>query len=140
MNPARVEERGLLTTDVVGAVLMHYELAFDKTAAHHQGIGHANIRRSQNQSVEGALYTLVDPEQILKMDPFERAPWNYGRDVVPVSVGEQSYWAWTYFANPAFLQTGLKPSAEYLAHLLEGRELLSGPYFKKLNTWLDDSG
>lgn len=141
MNPNRVEERGLMVSEVVPATLIGYELAFDKTAAHHQGIGHADIRWKKGGHVEGALYTLVDEYQILKMDPYERAPWNYGRDVVEVCVGQfadrQREWAWTYFANPAFLKAGLQPSPEYLAHLLAGREFLSEGYFEQLENWLD---
>ncbi len=139
MNPLRVEERGLGVSRVVPATLVGYELCFDKTAAHHAGIGHANIRWAAAHQVEGVLYTLVDEHQIHKMDPYERAPWNYGREAVPVRTGEGDDWAWTYFANPAFLQESLLPSPEYLAHLLAGREYLSQSYYQKLENWLGGS-
>ncbi|MEM7080436.1 MAG: hypothetical protein AAF513_17600, partial [Pseudomonadota bacterium] len=73
------------------------------------------------------------------MDPFERAPWNYGRDavVVTASGSSQPVSAWTYFANTAFRQPGLLPSAAYLAHLLAGDDFLPPAYVAWLAAWQD---
>ena len=71
------------------------------------------------------------------MDPFERAPWNYGREIIAVHAGETTIWAWTYFANPAVLVPGLSPSEDYLRHLLAGRDFLSDEYFDSLLAWLE---
>ena len=98
----------------------------------HPNAAHANIAYAPGERVEGVLYKLAGADEILKMDPFERAPWNYGRDAVQVRSGEDVIWAWTYFANRAVRRDGLSPPAEYLAHMLAGRDHLSADYFERL--------
>ena len=132
MNPARVRERGLRFTAVRGALLKDRRLVFDKVSRLHPNAAHANVVYAPGEWVEGVLYRLVSADEILKMDPFEQAPWNYGRDAVQVRTGDDRLWAWTYFANPAVRRDGLNPPAEYLAHLLVGREHLSADYFDRL--------
>ena len=137
MKPARVAERGLLVTDVRGARLPGYRLTFNKVSREHSRNGHANIEFEPRSFTEGVLYELAHPDEILKMDPFERAPWNYGREIIAVHAGETTIWAWTYFANPAVLVPGLSPSEDYLRHLLAGRDFLSDEYFDSLLAWLE---
>ena len=132
MNPARVAERGLRVTAACGATLRGVRLVFDKVSRLHPNAAHANIVYAPGEQVEGVLYRLARADEILKMDPFERAPWNYGRDAVRVRAGGDDIWAWTYFANRAVRREGLNPPAEYLAHLLAGREHLSADYFDRL--------
>ena len=132
MNPARVAERGLRYTAVQGALLKDRRLVFDKVSRLHPNAAHANIAYAPGERVEGVLYRLAGVEEILKMDPFERAPWNYGRDAVQVQAGADVLWAWTYFANRAARRDGLNPPADYLAHLLAGRDYLSADYFDRL--------
>ncbi len=132
MNPARVAERGLRVTTVGGASLKGVRLVFDKVSRLHPNAAHANIVYAPGEQVEGVLYRLASADEILKMDPFERAPWNYGRDAVQVRAGDEVTWAWTYFANRAVRREGLNPPAEYLAHMLAGREHLSTDYFDRL--------
>ena len=132
MNPARVRERGLRFTSVQGASLNDRRLVFDKVSRLHPNAAHANVVYAPGEQVEGVLYRLQGADEILKMDPFERAPWNYGRDAVPVQAGDEVLWAWTYFANRAVRRDGLNPPAEYLAHLLAGRAYLSADYFDRL--------
>ena len=140
MNPNRVAERGLVTKGCCGGVLSGFELAFDKGAQARPGVGHANINAQRGAQVEGLLHHLASADEILKMDPFEKAPINYGRDVVPVQLikpepGSPSWvWAWTYFANDAVKQPNLRPEADYLAHLLAGEQWLSEGYVRKLRT------
>ena len=129
MNPARVRERGLAFTEVQGASLKGMRLVFDKVSRLHPNAAHANIVYAPGELVEGVLYRLAGADEILKMDPFERAPWNYGRDAVQVLAGGAAHWAWTYFANRAVRRDGLHPPADYLAHLLAGRDYLSAGYF-----------
>lgn len=135
MNPARVTERGLHFGQVLSASLPGYELTFDKASAQHAGYGHANIRWARDATVEGVLYEFEAPGEIFKMDPFERAPVNYGREVVQVHTRDGVLWAWTYFANAALRQAGLGPSDDYLAHLLAAREYLSADYYAALLRW-----
>ena len=135
MNPDRVRERGLNVLDVAGARLGGMRLAFDKTSRHHQGVGHANLVFDAHGIVEGVLYLFDDPQEILKMDPFERAPVNYSREVVEVVSSNQTLSSWTYFANPAVRQPGLLPPRSYLDHLLAGKDYLSREYYRMLETW-----
>ena len=136
MNPDRVQQRGLQFGQVMGASLEGFELRFNKADRRHPGEGHANIMANRGTTVEGVLYHLSASHEILKMDPFERAPWNYGREAVVVQTEYgDPIWAWTYFANPAVQKEGLQPSEEYLAHLLAGEPWLSEDYLALLSAW-----
>jgi hypothetical protein len=135
MNPERVRERGLRVMRAEAARLPGFCLVFDKASPAHPGVGHANVVRDRAAVVEGVLYWLADERQILKMDPFERAPVNYSRERVEVLTDAGPVWCWTYFANPAVRRPGLRPSREYLAHLLAGRPFLSPAYYQRLAGW-----
>lgn len=135
MNPERMRQRGLVVRHAEGARLPGFELLFDKHAADHLGTGHANVVRRTGSVVEGVLYELADEQEILKMDPFERAPVNYSRDRLEVQTAGGSAWTWIYFANPAVRRAGLRPSRSYLDHLLAGRPFLSAPYYRRLAGW-----
>ena len=132
MNPARVTERGLQASNARRARLRGYRLVFNKVSNTHPELAHANIMFAPNGEVEGVLYDLGSVDEILKMDPFERAPWNYGRDVVALETDQGQEWAWTYFANVAVLQEGRLPPKDYLAHLLAGAAFLSDTYVEQL--------
>ena len=108
-------------------------MLFNKRSTGIPGVGHANIEYDKKSVVEGVLYELASPEEILKMDPFERAPVNYGRDMVSLETAEGDRWAWTYFANEALLQENLLPERGYLDHLLKGKPYLSDSYYHFLN-------
>lgn len=150
MNPDRVRERGLEVRDACGACLGGMRLVFDKVSRRHPGVAHANILYAPGQQVHGVLYLLANADEILKMDPFERAPWNYGRDAVLVRTSGRRFggeaggdlgaaasggliWAWTYFANRAVRRPGLKPPADYLAHMLAGKDCLPASYWRWLS-------
>ncbi len=132
MNPDRVGERGLNWRAHEAATLSGCALRFNKVAAQHPGQAHANVVVAPEAVVEGVIYHFEDPNEILKMDPFERAGVNYGREGVVVATAGGAVWAWTYFANPGVMREGLSPSREYLNHLLAGREYLSDAYFESL--------
>ena len=132
MNPARMAQRSLQVLGACGAALFGMRLVFDKVSVRHPNAAHANIVHAPGEVVEGVLYRLAGPDEITKMDPYELAPWNYGRDVVPVMAGDEQVWAWTYFANPAVRRPGLHPPATYLAHLLAGKAYLSAAYHRRL--------
>lgn len=132
MNPARVADRGLSVLSAQSGVLKGFRLLFNKMSRDHKGVGHANIEFDRHSVVEGVLYELAHADDILKMDPFERAPWNYGREVVAIRQGQITTWAWTYFANPAVKIAGLRPPRAYMAHLLAGEVYLSQDYLQQL--------
>ena len=133
MNPDRVRERGIAFTAAAGARLLNLALVFDKRSVR-AGEAHANIVYAPGDEVQGVLYRLATPHQIEKMDPFEKAPVNYGRDVVVVQDLAQgtSVTAWTYFANDAVREAGRHPPQAYLDHLLAGRPFLTAAYYEQL--------
>jgi len=137
MNPQRVAERGLRVGEPRAGVLCDFRLTFNKMSRDHPGVGHANIQFARGHRTEGVLYELHHADEILKMDPFESAPRNYGRDKVLIQSASGPCWAWTYFANPAVQVEGLLPSPEYLAHLLAGRPFLSDAYMAELLAWAE---
>lgn len=135
MNRERVRERGLEVVAAEAAILRGYRLNFDKHAAAHEGSGHASVAVAPEDLVEGVLYFLRGPEEILKMDRFESAPVNYSREVAYVETASGVLATWTYFANPAVLRPGLRPPRSYLAHLLAGEPFLSPGYHARLAAW-----
>ena len=135
MNPARMRARGLLVRSMCAARLPGYALCFDKQSAAHAGTGHANLTRDLSAIAEGVLYELVAEAEILKMDPFENAPINYGREVVEVQTHRGVVPAWTYFANDAVRVADARPEQAYLAHLLAGRPFLSDAWYARLAAW-----
>lgn len=139
MNTDRVAQRGLDAQVLGRGTLTDFRLTFNKMSKEHQGTGHANIEFTRGEQVEGVLYQLADEQQILEMDPFEHAPWNYGRDVIAVGTSRGQIWAWTYHANRAVLHPGLRPEQAYLDHLLAGEDYLSGAYFRWLQSWSSSS-
>jgi len=135
MNRQRVGERGLAVVRAEAARLAGFRLVFDKHSPAHQSTGHANITYEPGEAVEGVLYWLAGPGEIVKMDRFERSPVNYSRDVIEVHTASGRVCSWTYFANPAVRRPGLLPPRSYLIHLLAGRPFLSDAYFLKLAAW-----
>ena len=132
MNPARVTARGLAFTRCLPARVNDLRLVFDKTSRDHPHHAHANLVFARGASTEGVLYELVDADEILKMDRFERVPINYGREAIHVLTAEGTVVAWTYFANPGVRRSGLRPERSYLEHLLAGRPYLTDDYFATL--------
>ncbi len=135
MNPERVAARGLVFDRVRPARLPGFRLVFDKVSRNHPDAAHANVVYAPGEVVEGVLYRLTSPGEILKMDPFERAPVNYGRDAVEVLGQGRCIAAWTYFANRAVRRDGYRPPRSYLNHLLAGRRFLSREYFRWLQSF-----
>ena len=132
MNPQRMRTRGLSFSEALAGQLQGYELSFNKRANDRPGTAYANIRHRQNAVVEGVLYRLDDPAEILKMDPFEGTPIFYSRERLPVLTAQGTLPGWVYVANPAWRCDGLKPTRAYLEHLLAGRDYLSQPYWQLL--------
>ena len=125
MNPERVAERRL---PVIGshspARLQNFGLEFNKISRLLPGAASANIVPCFNRFVDGVLYQLVDSSSIEVMDPFENSPADYAREVVVVQLLSAesnemvSELAWTYIAKENAIQEGLKPTREYMGHLL----------------------
>ena len=132
MNPARMAGRGLDVVEAMPGRLHGMALRFNKRSRQNPRWACANIAWCPGSVVEGVLYRLADEGQILKMDPFEGAPFYYSRERFPVRVGEEVIHAWTYVANRAHIDDGIRPLRGYLEHLLAGREFLSPGYLARL--------
>ena len=113
-----------------GAILPDYEMIFNK---HSNDGGKANIISSPGNIVEGILYS-VNEEDLLILDKFEGvSSKQYKRYEIEVrDNNKNSITAVTYKA----LNTGKvsAPTEEYLNYILEGKELLSPGYYKKLKS------
>ena len=129
MNPQRMRTRGLSFSEALAGQLQGYELCFNKRANDRPGTAYANIRHRQNAVVEGVLYRLDDPAEILKMDPFEGTPIFYSRERLPVLTAQGTLPGWVYVANPAWRCDGLTPTRAYVEDLVAGRDYLSPPYW-----------
>ncbi|WP_136253044.1 gamma-glutamylcyclotransferase family protein [Onishia niordana] len=131
MNVARVDARIGETRRALAGVLEDYRLSFDK-ASKVPGIAHANVHPAEGRRVEGALFELTHPDQIMLMDPFEGHPHDYTRVRASVLTAEGAIEAWVYVAQPERTGDALRPAREYLAHLLAGQAFLSVEYHAAL--------
>ena len=135
MDPERMKERGIDFSKRVHAILKGWRLKFNKVASRNPDEGYANIEMDDGGVVEGILYTIKNSD-IEKLDRYEGYPIHYKKLKVKVRLysGEDEE-AITYVANPDKVREGLKPSKDYLNHLLKGCDLLSEEYCEKLRKW-----
>lgn len=94
--------------------------------------GYANIEHSSKGIVEGILYT-IENNAIGMLDSFEGFPYHYLKTFIFVydEFGER-HKAITYVAHPSKVGINLKPTQDYLNHLLAGEDCLSEKYYQKL--------
>ena len=132
MDGDRLRERGVSFSRRQRAVLEGYRLVFNKRSSRNPREGYANIVEDEGCVVEGILYEIAD-EDIEKLDRYEGYPQHYDRQKVKVRLqsGDVTEAA-VYIARQEMTAEGLKPSREYLSHLLKGCDLLSKEYCKKL--------
>lgn len=133
MNPERMKGRNINFSSRKFVKLIDYKLVFNKKA-NGGNFTYANIIESKNDYVEGALYEFPDNE-IIHLDNAEGYPNHYDRLLVEVTDLENSQIeATTYIANKDKIVIGLKPTREYLNHLLAGRDILTDGYYAQLST------
>ena len=110
-----------------------YRLKFNKVAKDNALKGYANIVVDDSGLVEGALYD-IDMTSLPCLDKCEGYHEHYLH--IPIKVllpsDGKEVCAITYIANPDKIRDGLKPSKEYLCHLLAGKDVLSKGYFEWL--------
>jgi gamma-glutamylcyclotransferase len=137
MNPARlVDERlkpkGVAIGERVGGRLDGWQLAFNKRARTPVGSGAGNIVPMAGGIVHGTLNALPDAGFEV-LDHWEGvAGGHYERRTVPVVRADNgaTIEAITYVA--LLIGEGLRPTHEYLRHLLAGRDLLPAAYWEWL--------
>ncbi|MEM2057119.1 MAG: gamma-glutamylcyclotransferase family protein [Thermoproteota archaeon] len=133
MNPDRMKERGVRFYKRIHAVLEGYRLEFNKLSSRNPMEGYANIIPNMSEKVEGILYE-IEEEGLKMLDRCEGYPQHYCRMKVTVKLDDgREIVAVTYIARPEKCRIGLKPTKEYLNHLLKGADLLSEEYYEKLS-------
>ncbi|MBO3767992.1 MAG: gamma-glutamylcyclotransferase [Candidatus Brockarchaeota archaeon] len=132
MDTERILERGVRFSKSFHAVLEGWKLEFNKISYRNPNEGFANIVPCKGNFVEGVLYE-INSSALSKLDKYEGYPEHYKRIKVQVRLDNgMQLEAVTYVANPKKIRDGLKPSREYLNHLLKGCDLLSKEYCEKL--------
>jgi len=135
MDPDRMRERGVNFLKREHAILEGWRLEFNKVSSRNPDEGYANIVKDENSVVEGILYEINDSDLKI-LDRYEGYPNHYERIKVVVRMANgENVEAVTYIAKPDKVKDGLKPSREYLNHLLKGCDLLSEEYCRKLRRW-----
>jgi len=134
-NPSVMERKGVEYTSRTRASLEGYRLRFNKMALRDRlptGIGFANIDDDPEGRVEGILYDIAD-EHLEKLDASERYPDHYVRIEVTVESADGPRTCFTYQARPDKVAEGLRPSRNYLNHILAGGDFLSRQYYDALD-------
>jgi len=137
MNPARLRDGRLRAAGVtmgkrLGGRLDGWRLAFNKRARTPVGSGAGNILSVANAVVHGTLNALP-PKGFEVLDRWEGvAGGHYERRLVPIVRADtgETVEAITYVA--LLTGEGLRPTREYLGHLLAGRDLLPADYWEWL--------
>ncbi len=135
MDPCRMIKRSVCFSKREHAILEGWKLVFNKVSSRNSNEGFTNIEREEGSIVEGILYE-IECSDLEKLDRHEGYPEHYRRECVKVKLdnGEEVE-AVTYIANKNRVKEGLKPSKEYLRHLLKGCDLLSEEYCERLRNW-----
>ena len=132
MDPERMRERDITFSQRRHAILKGYRLEFNKVASRNPEEGYANIVQYENGVVEGVLYDIRDSD-LAKLDRCEGYPEHYDRAKVKVELDDNHEMeAVTYIAQPGKVTYGLRPSRDYLDHLLAAEDLLSKSYSRML--------
>ena len=129
----RLKPKGVALGRRIGGRLDGWRLTFDKAARAPKGAGAGNIVVAPGDVVHGTLNEM-SPVGLDVLDVWEGvAGGHYERrtlSVVRVDTGE-TVEAITYVA--LLVGEGLRPTREYLRHLLAGRDLLPADYWEKLS-------
>lgn len=138
MNPARLgdqrlKERAVRMGSRIGGRLDGWRLVFNKIARTPAGAAAGNIVAAPGEAVHGTLNEM--PEAGLEvLDLWEGvAGGHYTRRTVPVVRADtgETVDAVVYVALK--VGEGLRPTREYLDHLLAGRDLLPADYWERLS-------
>lgn len=137
MNPARLadqrlKERAVQMGPRIGGRLDGWRLAFNKIARSPEGAAAGNIVEAPGEVVHGTLNQMPDAG-LAVLDIWEGvAAGHYKRQIVAVVRADsgETVEAVTYIALK--VGEGLRPTREYLGHLLAGKDLLPAAYWEKL--------
>lgn len=133
MDPHRMRERGIPFRTRVPARLPGWRLEFNKVPSTlPRGAGYANVVPDPRGTVEGALYR-IEESALAALDEWEGHPRHYRRKVLPVELRDGTrVTAAVYVAAPKRTRSGLRPTREYLSHMLAGHDVVSPSYWESL--------
>ena len=137
MNPARLVDdrlkpKGVALGRRIGGRLDGWRLAFDKIARAPKGAGAGNIVVAPGDVVHGTLNEMPSAGLDV-LDVWEGVVGgHYERRTVPIVRADTgaTVEAVTYVA--LLVGEGLRPTRDYLGHLLAGRDLLPADYWERL--------
>ena len=112
-------------------IMKNWQLVFNKISKHDENVVYANIMPKESAMVEGVIYKINEKCRD-ELDYWEGYPEDYQRPNMLVESDNGKLDCVVYIANPAKVREGLKPTKEYLSHLLEGRDFLSPNYISFL--------
>jgi gamma-glutamylcyclotransferase (GGCT)/AIG2-like uncharacterized protein YtfP len=128
MNRDRLKKRAREYFLREHAILEGFRLEFNKKAYNKKGVGYANIIRDESSTTEGILYEITEKG----IEELGRIEVGYDRIILKVKIDGKTVEAYVYVAQEGEVEGGLKPTKEYLGHLLAGCALLSKDYCEKL--------
>ena len=136
MDGQQMEGRSTPFLERKGAVLEGYELTFNKVATKSSAMlneGKANVVPKKDSAVHGILYKLDVALDF--MDRKEVYPTHYDREEIDVlSYDNKRVKAWVYIARQDKTRANLKPTREYLDHLLAGQDILKSEHVARLKS------
>jgi gamma-glutamylcyclotransferase len=138
MNPARLSGQRLKEREVqmgprVGGRLDGWRLVFNKIARSPAGAAAGNIVEAPCDTVHGTLNEMPDAG-LEVLDIWEGvAGGHYERRTVPVVRADTGETVDAVIYVALKVCDGLRPTCEYLGHLLAGRDLLPADYWERLN-------
>lgn len=141
-NAAVMKRKGVQFETSQHATLRGYRLRFNKRSLREnlpEEIGFANIEECADGSVEGILYDIVDEHRI-RLDESERYPEHYDRIEISVETTGDPVPCFAYKAQPDKVSEGLRPSRNYLNHILAAKDFLSLQYYEALDRSLTYEG
>ena len=115
-------------------ILRDWELKFNKepTYPRFRNQGFANIVPKHDYTVEGVVYE-IDDNGLARLDCYEGIPDNYFRPKNPLSIEIEGEPVICEVYIAVKTKEGLRPSKDYLNHLLKGKEYLSKNYYEWLS-------
>ena len=113
-------------------ILKGYKLTFNKSASKGNGQGYANIFQDEKETVEGIIYE-INESAIKELDSYEGVTTShYYKTEMPINTIKGTLKCVVYIAHQQKTKTGLKPTKDYLRHLLKGKQFLSKNYYEWL--------
>jgi gamma-glutamylcyclotransferase len=129
----RLKPEGVAAGERIAGRLDGWRLAFNKRGRTPPGAGAGNIVVAPGEVVHGTL-NLLPPSGFDVLDRYEGvAGGHYERRTMPVVRSDTgaAVEAITYVAM--LVSEGLRPTRDYLGHLLAGRDLLPADYYRQLS-------